>query len=58
MARGGFPGIPGGNIAVGADANGDGKISLLDLTLLRQYLANYNYDTGKSSVVLGKAGNN
>ena len=41
----------------GADANGDGFTDSKDLILLRQYLANYNYGTGESTVVLGKQSN-
>ena len=37
----------------GADANGDGKITLKDALLLRQYFANKDPDTGESSIVLG-----
>ena len=32
------------------DVNGDGVISLNDITLLRSYLANYDYDAGASTV--------
>ena len=35
------------------DANGDGIVNLTDVLLLRKYMANYNYETGKSTVVLG-----
>lgn len=35
------------------DANGDGRVDSRDLILLRQYLANYDYDTGVSSIELG-----
>jgi hypothetical protein len=40
-------------IKAGADANGDGTIDSLDLLHIRRYLANYNYSTGESTVVLG-----
>ena len=36
-----------------ADANGDGQIDSRDIILLSQYLTNYNYDAGESSVILG-----
>lgn len=36
-----------------ADANGDGQIDSRDIILLSQYLTNYNYDVGESSVILG-----
>ena len=39
------------------DANGDGKIDATDVVLLRKYIANYNYDTGSSTVVLGPKDN-
>ena len=35
------------------DANGDGQINMEDVILLRQYIANYNYETGSSTVILG-----
>ena len=35
---------------VGGDVNGDGTFSSKDLILLRQYLANYDYANGNSSV--------
>ena len=35
------------------DANGDGTVNAADVLLLRKYMANYNYDTGESTVVLG-----
>ncbi len=35
------------------DANEDGKINMKDVLLLRQYLANYDYDTGVSTVSIG-----
>ena len=38
---------------LGGDADGDGLITAKDLVLLRKYLANYDYDTGSSSVQLG-----
>lgn len=38
----------------GADANDDGVVDSKDLILIRQYLANYDYSKGESSVVLGK----
>ena len=37
----------------GADVNGDGQINGQDVVLLRRYMANYDYDTGKSTIVLG-----
>ena len=44
-----------GELANGADVNGDGIVNCQDIILIRQYLANYNYTTGESSVVLGAA---
>ena len=35
------------------DVNGDGEINMKDVVILRQYITNYDYDTGSSSVVLG-----
>ncbi len=35
------------------DVNGDGVIDMKDVILLRQYIVNYNYETGSSSIVLG-----
>ncbi|MBE6695392.1 MAG: hypothetical protein E7587_02960 [Ruminococcaceae bacterium] len=35
------------------DANGDGIVSSADVLLLRKYMANYDYDTGSSTIVLG-----
>lgn len=35
------------------DANGDGIVSSADVLLLRKYMANYDYDSGSSTVVLG-----
>ena len=35
------------------DANGDGEINGKDITRLRKYLANYDYDTGTSTVEIG-----
>ena len=35
------------------DVNGDGQINMEDVILLRQYIANYNYETGSSTVILG-----
>lgn len=32
---------------------GNGEINGKDILIIRKYLANYNYDTGKSTVVLG-----
>lgn len=43
----------GNEASEGADANGDGQIDSRDIILLSQYLANYNYDAGESSVILG-----
>ena len=34
------------------DVNGDGKVSIKDVVLLNQYLANYDYDTGVSAVTV------
>ncbi|MBE6695481.1 MAG: hypothetical protein E7587_03415, partial [Ruminococcaceae bacterium] len=39
--------------ARGADANGDGNVTALDVLLMRKYMANYDYDAGTSSIVLG-----
>ncbi len=39
----------------GADVNGDGEANSLDVIVLRQYIANYNYATGESCIVLGGA---
>lgn len=44
-----------GTLASGADANGDGAVDVRDLIVIRQYIANYNYDEGESSVILGGA---
>lgn len=41
------------NLSRGADANGDGFVDTTDLVVIRQYLANYDYDAGESTVVLG-----
>lgn len=35
------------------DVNGDGQINGRDVILLRKYMANYDYDTGESTIVLG-----
>ena len=35
------------------DVNADGEINASDVLLLRKYMANLDYDTGDSSVVLG-----
>ena len=35
------------------DANGDEKVNIKDVVLLNQYLANYDYDTGTSTVTVG-----
>ena len=43
------------NLASGADVNGDGIVNCQDIIIIRKYLANYNYTTGESSVVLGAA---
>ena len=43
-----FPEIP--VLTIAGDVNGDGKITSKDLSDLRQYLANYDYDTDTSSV--------
>ena len=37
------------------DANGDGEISLKDLVLIRRYIADYNEETGESSIAAGAA---
>ena len=42
-----------GNFIYG-DVNNDGKVSGADLTRLTQYFANYDYDTGSSSAVIGE----
>lgn len=34
------------------DANGDGDVNGQDLLLLRKYLANYDYSTGSSTIVV------
>ena len=44
-----------GALASGADANGDGAVDVQDLIVIRQYIANYDYDEGESSVILGGA---
>lgn len=41
--------VPIADATVFGDANGDDKITALDLAVLRQYLANYNAVTGLSS---------
>ncbi len=41
------------DLSSGADANGDGEVNTADVVVIRQYLANYNYDTGESTVILG-----
>lgn len=38
------------------DSNNDGEIDTKDLVLLRQYLANFNYDTGSSTVEIADGG--
>lgn len=43
------------DLARGADVNGDGIVNSQDIIIIRKYLANYNYTTGESSVVLGAA---
>ena len=35
------------------DANGDGVVDMSDITLLMQYMANYDYDTGTSTMEVG-----
>jgi len=35
------------------DVNGDGEVGAADVLMLRKYMANYDYDTGSSTVVLG-----
>jgi hypothetical protein len=35
---------------IAGDVDGDGKISTKDLLILRNYFANYNYETGSSTV--------
>ncbi len=47
-------GINASDDLYGSDANDDGVVDSRDLILIRQYLANYDYETGHSSVVLGK----
>ena len=37
----------------GADADGNGIVDSNDLIVIRQYLDNYDYDAGESSIVLG-----
>jgi hypothetical protein len=37
----------------GADADGDGEITLKDAVLLRRYFAYKDVTTGESSVILG-----
>ena len=37
----------------GADVDGNGIVNSNDLIVIRQYLANYDYDAGESSIVLG-----
>ena len=48
--------VVGGKISVidfkYGDANGDGIINMKDVVLLRQYIANYDYDTNTSSVTV------
>jgi uncharacterized repeat protein (TIGR02543 family) len=48
--------VVGGKISVidfkYGDANGDGNINMKDVVLLRQYIANYDYDTNTSSVTV------
>lgn len=34
------------------DANGDGEINMKDVVLLRKYMANFDYDTGTSTVAI------
>jgi len=34
------------------DVNGDGAVSSADVLMLRKYMANYNYDTGTSSITV------
>lgn len=36
------------------DANGDGEINAKDVVLLKKYIANYDIETGTSSIILGK----
>ena len=40
-------------VYLGADVNGDGVINGKDVLLLRKYMANYNDDTGTSTIELG-----
>lgn len=41
------------NLGKGADVDGNGIVDSNDLIVIRQYLANYDYDSGESSIVLG-----
>jgi len=36
------------------DANGDGEVNAVDVLTLRKYMANYDYDTGVSTVTIGQ----
>ena len=36
------------------DCDGDNKVSVMDVTLIRKYIAAYNYETGESSVEITK----
>lgn len=38
------------------DVNGDGKINAKDIVLLKKYIANYDYDTGTSTVSVDTVG--
>ena len=41
------------DLANGADVNGDGVVNTVDIVMIRQYIASYNYTTGESGIVLG-----
>lgn len=41
------------NLSDGADVNGDGEFNSQDIVLLRQYIANYDFDAGESTITLG-----
>ena len=42
-----------GALSAGADVNGDNVVDSRDVVILRQYIANYDFDAGESTITLG-----